>query len=206
MRFDVAPRAWSDPEENATATINYTSGTTARPKGVQMTHRNMWINAMTFGLHLRPWERDVFMHTLPTFHANGWGFPYLLAGAGAKQVVLRKVDGAEILRRVDEHGVTLMCGAPAVWNAVLDAAATWEGDVPGRGRVRIVVRRRPAADADDPAHRRGTGLGVHPDLRPDRDVADPDLQPDAAGRHRTPRPRTRTPSWDAPVRRRSACR
>jgi acyl-CoA synthetase (AMP-forming)/AMP-acid ligase II len=58
-------------------------------------------------------------------------------------VVLRKVDGAEILRRVDRHGVTLMCGAPAVWNAVLDAAAGWEGEIPGRGRVRVVVAGAP---------------------------------------------------------------
>ena len=138
MRFDVAPRPWTGPDENATATINYTSGTTARPKGVQLTHRNLWMNAVTFGLHLRTWERDVVMHTLPTFHANGWGIPYLAAGAGATQVVLRKVDGAEILRRVAEHGVTLMGAAPTVWNTVLDAARDWQGEIPGRGRVRVV--------------------------------------------------------------------
>jgi fatty-acyl-CoA synthase len=69
--------------------------------------------------------------------------PYPLAGLGATQIVLRKVDGAEILRRVHEHGVTLMCGAPAVWNAVLAAAASWHGDVPGRGRVRIVCAGAP---------------------------------------------------------------
>ncbi len=138
MRFDVAPRPWTGPDENATATINYTSGTTARPKGVQLTHRNLWMNSVTFGLHLRTWERDVVMHTLPTFHANGWGIPYLAAGAGATQVVLRKVDGAEILRRVAEHGVTLMGAAPTVWNTVLDAARDWQGEIPGRGRVRVV--------------------------------------------------------------------
>ena len=138
MRFDVAPRPWTGPDENATATINYTSGTTARPKGVQLTHRNLWMNAVTFGLHLRTWERDVVMHTLPTFHANGWGIPYLAAGAGATQVVLRKVDGAEILRRVAEHGVTLMGAAPTVWNTVLDVARDWQGEIPGRGRVRVV--------------------------------------------------------------------
>jgi acyl-CoA synthetase (AMP-forming)/AMP-acid ligase II len=137
MRFGVAPRAWT-PDENATATINYTSGTTARPKGVQLTHRNLWMNAVTFGLHLRAWERDVVMHTLPLFHCNGWGIPYLAAGVGATQVVLRKVDGPEILRRVAEHGVTLMAGAPTVWNTVLDAAREWDGEIPGRGRVRIV--------------------------------------------------------------------
>ncbi|MFI7337360.1 AMP-binding protein [Streptomyces sp. NPDC050085] len=143
MRFGVEPRAWSRPDEDATATINYTSGTTARPKGVQLTHRNIWVNGLTFGLHTRAWEQDVYMHTLPMFHCNGWGMPFVAAGLGMKQVVLRKVDGAEILRRVDEHGVTLMCGAPAVWNAVLDAAATWEGEVPGRDRVRIVCAGAP---------------------------------------------------------------
>ncbi|UQX03708.1 AMP-binding protein [Streptomyces sp. RerS4] len=143
MRFGVEPRPWSNPDEDATATINYTSGTTARPKGVQLTHRNIWVNGLTFGLHTRVWERDVYMHTLPMFHCNGWGMPYVMAGLGVKQVVLRKVDGAEILRRVDEHGVTLMCGAPAVWNAVLDAAAGWEGEIPGRDRVRIVCAGAP---------------------------------------------------------------
>ncbi|UKY53503.1 AMP-binding protein [Streptomyces inhibens] len=143
MRFGIEPRPWSNPDEDATATINYTSGTTARPKGVQLTHRNIWVNGMTFGLHTRVWERDVYMHTLPMFHCNGWGMPYVMAGLGVKQVVLRKVDGTEILRRVDEHGVTLMCGAPAVWNMVLDAAATWEGEIPGRDRVRIICAGAP---------------------------------------------------------------
>ncbi|WP_046506327.1 AMP-binding protein [Streptomyces odonnellii] len=143
MRFGVEPRPWSRPDEDATATINYTSGTTARPKGVQLTHRNIWVNGLTFGLHTRVWERDVYLHTLPMFHCNGWGMPFVMAGLGVKQVVLRKVDGTEILRRVDEHGVTLMCGAPAVWNAVLDAAASWEGEIPGRDRVRIVCAGAP---------------------------------------------------------------
>jgi fatty-acyl-CoA synthase len=143
LRFDAEPRPWSEPDEDATATINYTSGTTARPKGVQLTHRNVWINAVTFGMHMQVSDRDVYMHTLPMFHCNGWGMLYAAAGLGARQIVLRKVDGAEILRRVDRHGVTLMCGAPAVWNAVLDAAAEWNGEIPGRDRVRIVVAGAP---------------------------------------------------------------
>jgi fatty-acyl-CoA synthase len=143
MRFGTEPRPWSRPDEDVTATINYTSGTTARPKGVQLTHRSIWVNAVTFALHTRVWERDVYLHTLPMFHCNGWGMPFAMAGLGVKQVVLRKVDGAEILRRVDEHGVTLMCGAPAVWNMVLDAAAEWDGEVPGRGRVRLVCAGAP---------------------------------------------------------------
>jgi len=143
LRFDAEPAPWAEPDEDATATINYTSGTTARPKGVQMTHRNIWVNAVTFGMHMQVSDRDVYLHTLPMFHCNGWGMPYTTAGLGARQVALRKVDGAEILRRVEQHGVTLMCGAPAVWNAVLEAAQHWDGEIPGRDRVRIVVAGAP---------------------------------------------------------------
>jgi fatty-acyl-CoA synthase len=141
-RFGVEPRPW-DPDEDATGTINYTSGTTARPKGVQMTHRMLWTNATTFGWHAGVNDRDVYLHTLPMFHCNGWGMPYAVAAMGVPQVVLRKVDGAEILRRVAAHGVTLLCGAPAVVAAVLDAAATWDGPVPGAGRTRMVVAGAP---------------------------------------------------------------
>jgi acyl-CoA synthetase (AMP-forming)/AMP-acid ligase II len=141
-RFGVEPRPWT-PDEDATATINYTSGTTARPKGVQLTHRNVWINATTFGWHLGVSDRDVYLHTLPQFHCNGWGMVYGVTGMGGTHVVLRKVDGAEILRRVDAHGVTLLCGAPAVVAMILEAAASWDGPIPGRDRVRMVVAGAP---------------------------------------------------------------
>ena len=132
-----------EPDENATATINYTSGTTARPKGVQITHRNIWTNAVTFALHAGVTDRDVYLHTLPMFHANGWGMPFAMTGCGVPQVALRKVDGAEILRRVEKYGVTVMCAAPAVVAAVLDAAPDWEGEIPGRDRTRIIVAGAP---------------------------------------------------------------
>lgn len=138
----VEPRAW-EPDESATACINYTSGTTARPKGVQITHRNIWVNAVTFAMHAAVTDRDVYLHTLPMFHANGWGMPFAMTGLGVPQVVLRKVDGAEILRRVRDHGVTVMCAAPAVAAAVLEAAQTWEGEIPGRDRVRIIMAGAP---------------------------------------------------------------
>lgn len=138
----VEPRAWEH-DEGATATINYTSGTTARPKGVQITHRNIWTNAVTFALHAGVTDRDVYLHTLPQFHANGWGMPFAMTGLGVPHIMLRKVDGAEILRRVEKHGVTVMCAAPAVVNAVLEAAATWDGPIPGRDKVRIIVAGAP---------------------------------------------------------------
>jgi acyl-CoA synthetase (AMP-forming)/AMP-acid ligase II len=80
------------------------------------------------------------------FHCNGWGMPYAVTGMGGTHIVLRKVEGEEILSRIERHGVTLMCGAPAVVAAILDAAASrvQEGrTVPGRGCVRIVVAGAP---------------------------------------------------------------
>ena len=131
-RFGVAPRPW-EPDEDATATVNYTSGTTARPKGVEQTHRALWCNSAVFGWQAGVNDRDVYLYTLPMFHCNGWGLPYAHVAMGAKQIVLRKVDGPEILRRVDAHGVTFLCGAPAVAASVLEAATHWPGPIPGRG-------------------------------------------------------------------------
>jgi fatty-acyl-CoA synthase len=139
------PAPWAA-DEDATASINYTSGTTAKPKGVQLTHRNCWLNAAVFGWHAAVTDRDVFLHTLPMFHCNGWGMPYAVTGMGVPQVVIRKVDGEEILRRISEHGVTLMCGAPAVVAAILSAAADRRAagvEVPGSGQVRIIVAGAP---------------------------------------------------------------
>ena len=138
----VEPTPWES-DESATATINYTSGTTARPKGVQLTHRNCWVNAAVFGWHVGVDDRDVYLHTLPMFHANGWGMPWTTAAMGVTQVALRKVDGPEILRRIERHGVTLLCAAPAVVNAVLEAAPDWDGPLPGSGTTRIVVAGAP---------------------------------------------------------------
>jgi fatty-acyl-CoA synthase len=136
------PQPWEG-DENATATINYTSGTTARPKGVQLTHRNNWLNATVFALQASASDRDVYLHTLPMFHANGWGWPFALTGVGGRHIIIRQIDGTEILRRVEQHGVTVMCAAPAVVAAALDALKTWEGEVPGRDRVRIIVAGAP---------------------------------------------------------------
>jgi acyl-CoA synthetase (AMP-forming)/AMP-acid ligase II len=140
-KYDTHPLHW-EPDEDATATINYTSGTTARPKGVQLTHRNLWLNAAVFGWQMGVNDRDVYLHTLPQFHANGWGMVYSVTSMGGTHIVLRKVDGEEILRRIDTHDVTLLCGAPAVASAVLDAAAS-TGLSTSRNQVRMVVAGAP---------------------------------------------------------------
>ena len=141
-KFDTEPVAWI-PDEDATATINYTSGTTARPKGVQLTHRNLWVNAAVFGWQMGVNDRDVYLHTLPQFHANGWGMVYAVTGMGGKHVVLRKVDGAEILKRIEAFGVTMLCGAPAVASAILDAASADSSLSTNRVSVRMVVAGAP---------------------------------------------------------------
>jgi acyl-CoA synthetase (AMP-forming)/AMP-acid ligase II len=142
---DGGPREWPG-DEDATCSVNYTSGTTARPKGVQLTHRTCWLNAASFGWHTTVSDRDVLLHTLPMFHCNGWGMPYAVTAMGGRHVVLRKVDGEEILRRVEAEGVTLLCGAPAVVAAILSAAADRVAggqQIPGRGQVRMVVAGAP---------------------------------------------------------------
>ena len=152
------PEPWAA-DEDATCSVNYTSGTTARPKGVQLTQRNCWLNAATFGWHTGVSDRDVLLHTLPMFHCNGWGMPYAVTGMGGTHIVLRKVDGEEILRRIERHGVTLLCGAPAVVAAVLAAAETRREagrDLPGQ-------RHR--------AHRRGGGAAAVEDRRAGGDRA-----------------------------------
>ncbi|KWW97687.1 AMP-dependent synthetase [Carbonactinospora thermoautotrophica] len=142
---DEEPTPWAG-DEDATASINYTSGTTARPKGVQLTHRNCWLNAVALGWHAGVGDRDVYLHTLPMFHANGWGMPYAVTAMGGRHVVQRKVDGEEILRRIEREKVTLLCGAPAVVARILDAAAKRRErgeEVPGRDRVRMIVAGAP---------------------------------------------------------------
>jgi fatty-acyl-CoA synthase len=142
---DARPARW-DADEAATCSINYTSGTTARPKGVQLTHRNCWLNAAVFGWHTTVSDRDTLMHTLPMFHCNGWGMPYAVTAMGGRHVVVRKIDGEEILSRIAREGVTLLCGAPAVMAAVLDAAQGRRNRgeaIPGRGTVRVVVAGAP---------------------------------------------------------------
>ena len=73
---------WDDADEDAVASINYTSGTTARPKGVELTHRNLYVNALTFGWHTGVDDRDVYLWAVPMFHCNGWGMVYADHGDG----------------------------------------------------------------------------------------------------------------------------
>ena len=120
--------------ESDLLSINYTSGTTARPKGVMITHRNAYINAYNFIAHLRVTQDDRELWTLPMFHANGWGGVYALTAMGATHVVLRKVDVAEIYRLIEQEKISFACMAPAVLAAILE--------YPDKDRHTITTRPR----------------------------------------------------------------
>jgi fatty-acyl-CoA synthase len=100
--------------EDDTISINYTSGTTGRPKGVMYTYRGAYLNALAEVVHARLDSRSVYLWTLPMFHCNGWCFTWGVTAAGATHVCLPKVEPAEVWRLIDAEGVTHLNGAPTV--------------------------------------------------------------------------------------------
>lgn len=113
---------WSLPadEWNAIA-LSYTSGTTGNPKGVVTHHRGAYLNAVSNILAGNLGAHPVYLWTLPMFHCNGWCFPWTIAAAAGVNVCLRKVDPAKIFEVNAKHGVTHMCGAPIVYNTLINA-------------------------------------------------------------------------------------
>jgi fatty-acyl-CoA synthase len=102
------------PHEDDVYSINYTSGTTGRPKGVMYTHRSAYLNALSEIIAHRVEPSSVFLWTLPMFHCNGWCFPWAVTGAGATHVLLRKVDPQQVWRLIGAERVTHFNGAPTV--------------------------------------------------------------------------------------------
>jgi fatty-acyl-CoA synthase len=100
--------------EDDTISINYTSGTTGRPKGVMYTHRGAYLNAVSEAAHARLGTRSVYLWTLPMFHCNGWCFTWAVTAAGATHICVRKVDPPLVWRLLAEEGVTHLNGAPTV--------------------------------------------------------------------------------------------
>ena len=111
-----APSGFARPSigENDLLTINYTSGTTSRPKGVMITHRNAWMNCVGMLTHTPMTPADTYLWTLPMFHANGWTFTWTVTAAGARHVCLPKFDAATVFRLAKEERVTRLCAAPTV--------------------------------------------------------------------------------------------
>ncbi|MBM3801663.1 MAG: long-chain-fatty-acid--CoA ligase [Acidimicrobiia bacterium] len=95
-------------------TINYTSGTTSRPKGVMITHRNAYMNAVGTLLHHPMAAPDRYLWTLPMFHANGWTFVWIVTAVGAAHICLRKVEPVAVFEKIEHEGATVFCAAPTV--------------------------------------------------------------------------------------------
>jgi fatty-acyl-CoA synthase len=101
--------------------LSYTSGTTGNPKGVVTHHRGAYLNAVSNILAGGLGQHPVYLWTLPMFHCNGWCFPWTVAASAGINVCLRKVDPARIFALIEQHGVTHMCGAPIVYNTLINA-------------------------------------------------------------------------------------
>lgn len=132
-------------DENDPITINYTSGTTSNPKGVVLTHRNTYINAADFLFHLHISVDDVYLHTLPMFHVNGWGGVWAVSGVGATHVCLRKIVPKDVLALMEKEKVTLACGAPTVLSMLLQAPNIDNIELEAHPRIATAGSPPPAA-------------------------------------------------------------
>ncbi|MBA3905241.1 MAG: long-chain-fatty-acid--CoA ligase [Pseudonocardiales bacterium] len=122
--------AWTVADEDATISINYTSGTTGRPKGVMYHHRGAYLNSFGEIVHSSHTPESVYLWTLPMFHCNGWCTPWAVTAIGGTHVCLREVRGDTIWGLIREHGVTHLNGAPTVVTTILRDPAAARLDTP----------------------------------------------------------------------------
>lgn len=125
--------------------INYTSGTTARPKGVMITHRNAYLNVVGTLLHYPLGPQDRYLWTLPMFHANGWTFVWTVTARGAVHVCLRKVEAGTIFDLMTREEITIFCAAPTVLIAIANAPEEMRRTV--RPGIRLLTAGAPPAAA-----------------------------------------------------------
>ncbi len=125
--------------------INYTSGTTARPKGVMITHRNAYLNVVGTLLHYPLGPQDRYLWTLPMFHANGWTFVWTVTARGAAHVCLRKVEAGTIFDLMTREEITIFCAAPTVLIAIANAPEEMKRTV--RPGIRLLTAGAPPAAA-----------------------------------------------------------
>ena len=131
--------------ENDLLTINYTSGTTSRPKGVMITHRNAYLNVVGTLVHISMTPADRYLWTLPMFHANGWTFVWTVTAVGGAHICLRKVEPSVAFQLMKKESVTILCAAPTVLIALANASDDLHRGAPRR--VRVVTAGAPPAAA-----------------------------------------------------------
>src|ERR1043166_8421655 len=129
--------------ERDLVSINYTSGTTSRPKGVMITHRNAALNVLNTLAHHPMDPGDRYLWTLPMFHANGWTFVWIVTAVGAAHVCLRKVEPRTIFQLIAAEGITMFCAAPTVLIGVANAPPELRGSP--RTGIRILTAGAPPA-------------------------------------------------------------
>jgi fatty-acyl-CoA synthase len=134
-----------DIAETDLLTINYTSGTTARSKGVMITHRNAYMNAIGTLVHHHLSPADRYLWTLPMFHANGWTFTWINTARGMAHVCLRRVEPALIFQLIKDEKITMFCAAPTVLIGITNAPEEMRAGAP-RG-VRLFTAGAPPAAA-----------------------------------------------------------
>src|SRR4030088_1372503 len=107
-------------DENSLADLFYPSGTSANPKGVMLTHRNIYLHALNVAIAFGGNANSVELHTIPLFHANGWGVAHSLTYVGGKHVMMRKFETTEVFRLVETEGVTALSVVPAMATALVN--------------------------------------------------------------------------------------
>jgi fatty-acyl-CoA synthase len=132
-------------DELSLLSLNYTSGTTGRPKGVMYSHRGAYLQALAMTAQTRLEASSAYLWTLPMFHCNGWCFPWAVTAAGAAHVALRKVDPERIWQAIRSEGVTHLSAAPTVLNSLASAAAASDG--PADRPVRVQTGGAPPSPA-----------------------------------------------------------
>jgi fatty-acyl-CoA synthase len=124
-------------DEMATAELFYTSGSTGTPKGVTLAHRTLYLHALDVSCIYKNIETTVDLHTIPMFHANGWGRPQSSTMFGTRQVMVRRFEPGLVLRMIQEHKATDMCMVPTMANALLNAPDLAQWDTSSLRRIMI---------------------------------------------------------------------